>query len=273
MNRLAKQLIVAAVFAALTGGVFYGLYAIYSVKPTCTDGIQNQKEEGIDCGPVCGNLCAAAVVPLQVQTSKLLSAGAGSYDFIAKIFNPNGIWGTGRASYDILYQDSAGQTVQKESGSFYITPNQTRYLVRTAVQPAGNPSQASLVIKDVDWLKVNSADTQIDFTLRREQYTDKGEAGADYQAVLFNDSDFDFDRVEVNIILFDESGGIVGVNKTVINTFLSKTERFFTAQWPFAISSRTPKAQVSATTNVFENGNFIKRYGTQEEFQKSYQVR
>ena len=84
-----------------------------------------------------------------------------------------------------------------------------------------------------------------------------------------NSSDFDFDKVEVGVILFGDDNQIVAVNRTNIRTFLSRTERGFSVSWPTELPESV-RQDIEVLTNVFENANFIRNYGTQERFQKYY---
>jgi hypothetical protein len=269
MPRAAKQIIIALIYIALWTGVGAAGYDILTPDATCTDGIQNQEEQGVDCGPVCGKLCDPEVQALQVKSVKVLPTGTG-YDLFAEVFNPNLIYGSGQVSYQLVVQDAQGTPLLTENSSLYILPKQTRYLVRVGLRVSGTPASANLSITAVQWQKADFADTAIDFPVRREQYTDNGQAGASFEGVLFNNSDFDFGRVDIAVMLLDQAGEVVAVNPSVINTFVAKTERSFVAQWPFAIPVASPRVNVQATTNVFLNSNFVKTYGSPDKIQKFY---
>lgn len=273
MDRVFKQAIIAMAFVLLIGGVSFGIYQLVRVKPTCTDNIQNQGELGIDCGPVCGNLCAPEILSLQVETTTLLSAGDGKYDAVTRVDNPNISYGSSQVQYALVLQDGTGAELGRYPGSFYIGPGRNRMVVQSLSGVSGEPAQARLVISDVQWQKVNVSETlPVEFSVRREAFTSPNRAGVAhrYEGVLFNDSDFDFARVDIVVLLSDDAGTVVGIGKTNINTFLSKTERYFSIQWSKRISQKIADIRVEALTNLFENENFIKRYGTQEEFQKYY---
>ena len=94
-------------------------------------------------------------------------------------------------------------------------------------------------------------------------------SGGSFEGVVFNDSNYDFDSVDVSIVLFDSSNTIVGVNRTEIRTLLAKTERSYKVTWPSQITN-VARTSVQVSTNLFENSNFIKSYGTQERFQEFY---
>ena len=76
--------------------------------------------------------------------------------------------------------------------------------------------------------------------------------------------------MSVDVILRNSKNEIIAVNTTEIRTFKARTERSFTSQWPFPIAGgQVAKNEVIPSTNLFENSNFIKRYGSGiEQFQQ-----
>lgn len=259
-GRIQKQLIIGIVFILILGGIGYGVYSGFVTKPVCTDGIQNGKEEDLDCGILaCDKACEPAIVPIDIISSQLIKVGPGDYDFVAQVFNPNTSYGSSRVEYSI----------GSISGFFYILPGQTKWLVLMGLKISENISNMKLVINNAQWEKLDVPDNTVNFILKKKDYhpTTKG---TEMEAILYNDSNFDFDKIDVGVILFDEMNSIVGVGKTDIRTFVSKSERGFTVAWPFALSGNVARQDVEALTNLFENSNFIKSYGSQERFQKFY---
>lgn len=268
-ERIIKRITIGLIFVVILSGVGYGLYSFTHAQATCFDNKQNQDEEGIDCGAVCGNSCSPQIVPLEIISNELVEVDDG-YDFVAKIRNPNTFVGGANVSYDIIMKDSEGTDLEPIRGTFYILPVQTKYIIKSPLVVSGVPVSATMVIKDITWHMVNASDLQIDFPLIREQHGAASAPGVKYQVegTISNISDFDFDRVDVSVLLLDSQGVVRAVTTTVINTFLTRSERYFKVTWPTEVQGEGLVPQVQATTNVFNNSNFIKRYGTQEEFQR-----
>lgn len=254
-GRVQKQLIIGLIFVLILSGIGYGIYSGLVTKTSCTDGIQNGKEEGLDCGTLaCGVVCQEPIQPLEVLIEKVIEVRSGDYDFVAQISNPNTQYGASRIEYSIPEFN--------RSGSSYILPGQTKYLVITSLKSGQPRVNAKLSINSVEWEKLNMPENEVNFEMVRS-------GQSLFEGVLFNNSNYDFDTVEVSVILFDELDSIVGVNKTEIKTFLSKTERGFLVQWSLE-QKGISRTHFEISTNLFENSNFIKSYGTQEKFQKFY---
>ncbi len=259
-GRFSKQLIIGLVFVLILGGIGYGIYAGLATKATCTDGIQNGKEEGVDCGTIaCGKACEPAIMPINITSSQFFKVSPGDYDFVAQLSNPNVFYGASRLEY------SLGSI----SGSSYILPGQTKWLVLTALKIPNEVNGIQLVIKNAQWEKLDMPNNTVSFVLRRNDYHPV-QKGTELDTVLYNDSNFDFDKIDVAVILFDDTGSVVGVNNTNIRTFVSKSERGFSVVWPFVLPRPAVRQDVEVSTNLFENSNFIKSYGSPEKFQKFY---
>lgn len=267
-KRTQKQLIIGLIFVLIIGGISYGITDyFFLVERTCFDGVQNGLEEGVDCGTLaCGVACEPAIMPLNVISQKLIEVRPGDYDFVAQINNPNSSFGASRSKYILSFSGA----VLDRSGIFYILPGQTRFVIIPGIRNDDVLIGASIDITEVGWEKIETFEN-INFPIQRKSYTvvDRNGIFSELEAVVLNNSDFDFDKVEVGVILFNDKNEIVAVNRTDIRTFLSRTERSFKVTWPTELPVAV-RQDVEVLTNVFENSNFIKRYGTQERFQKYY---
>lgn len=264
-KRTQKQLVIGLIFVLLLGAIGYGFVdKLFLIEATCFDKIQNGKEEGLDCGTLaCGIVCQEPVKLLQVSKEKLFRIGVGDYDFVAKIVNPNVSYGSSRVTYSVAL---AGLGTRQ--GITYLLPGQTKYLVLTSLRTDSEVNSAGLKINSVQWEKLDMPSGEVNLTNRRGDFLNSVSGGS-FEGVVFNDSNYDFDSVEVSVILFDSSDSIVGVNRTEIRTLLAKTERSYKVAWPSQITN-VDRTNVQVSTNLFESSNFIKSYGTQERFQEFY---
>ncbi|OGN10124.1 MAG: hypothetical protein A3C64_00435 [Candidatus Yanofskybacteria bacterium RIFCSPHIGHO2_02_FULL_41_12] len=269
--RLQKQLIVGLVFVLIFLLLGYGVFVWVRVEPTCFDNIKNGKEDGLDCGLLaCGKTCEPAILPLEIKSSQYLQTGIGDYDFVAKVYNANTIYGASSFDYSLSFTDANGVELMKSNGSSYILPGQTKFLTAVSLKINGEAANVSMTINSVQWSKIQPFDSVVNFMIRRQTFSPNVNGNSRFDATLYNSSNFDFDKVDVSVVLLDEAENITGVGKTDIRTFLSGTERGFQIQWPYSADSTVANVAIEASTNVFENSNFIKNYGTQEKFQKFY---
>jgi len=273
--RVLRRFIIAVIFLAVFFLFGYGTRQLTQPTPTCIDGVKNGEEEGVDCGLfACQNYCEPDLDPPQVVSVKILKTGdnlpgQGDYDFVAEINNPNKEFGASEVVYELTLFNGDEKELLKKAGTFYILPDQTKYLVLTFLTTERNVSRVDLGIKSAKWQRLDSLEG-MNLIVRRERYlvSPNGQSST-LDAVIFNDSDFEFETVDIDVILRDSADKIIAVNRSEIRTFLARTERNFRVTWPFPIGSRVASMEVRASTNLFENSNFIKNYGSEvEKFQE-----
>lgn len=269
MNRFVKQLLFGIVFLIIVGVPAWFVYRVLSPAASCTDGIRNGAEEGIDCGvAACGVACAPAVEPLETTAPLIIQTAPTNYDVLAHIENPNNIYGASRVDYTLTVTDASGKELATRRGTTYVNPLQPRYLLFPLLGLAGVPASAQLQFAptDVEWgtLAVQAAN-DVQFIVQGDVLT-AASGIVQYEAVVINRSTFTFDAVDVTVLVYDDAGAIVGANTTVLRTMTPGERRGFVLTWPFAIPGAV-RAQSVVTTNVFTNTNFIKTYGSQEKFQ------
>lgn len=269
MNRLAKQIIIAGIFLAIVAVPAWFLYRAIFPAATCSDGIQNNDEEGVDCGVIaCGIACPPAILPLQQRPPIIIQTGPSSADILVHLENPNTLYGVSRVDYTLAVSDASGNSLATRQGFTYVDPMQPRYLVFPLTGLSGIPATAELQFTpaNVQWgaFSVETA-ADVQFAVHNDMLTSDVQSER-YEGVVTNRSSFDFDVVDVVILLHNASGDIVGVNSTVLHTLKAGEQRAFVATWPFTVPGAA-QAEVIVTTNLFANSNFIKTYGSQERFQ------
>lgn len=271
MGRVLKQVFIGSVFILIAASASYLIYRAYiRTQPTCADGIQNGEEEGIDCGTLaCGFACQQEIAPIQIGAGQFFKTPVNDYDFIIEVVNPNSGHGSGGIVFDLIASMTDGSELILKRDSFYILPGQTKHIIIPSIEGEGEISSVEMVIKNAEWQKLDNPGAA-DFSLIREDFKRLNNQTGEYNGVIFNNSDFDFDKVDIAVMAFSEKGEIVGLNSTNMRTFLSKTERSFKVEWPFAFQDQPARFEVEIGTNVFDNSNFIKTYGDQEKFQKFY---
>lgn len=273
MSRFFKQFLFGIIFLVIFGGVGFWIYLIARPAVTCFDKIQNQSEEGIDCGQVCGKVCLSSLKPIEVRNSYLFNVkeedGQFDYDALFKVSNLNTEFGSGWVNYELTLLDSQNQTLLKKPGRFYILPGQTKYIYEPILKTKSLAIRVELKTSVANWEKLTgvfSKDAR--FVAKSKDYVINDRPGifSRVNGVMFNASDFDFDRVDVVAVLFKNNEPI-GAGRTDLRTIPAKSDRFFEISWISPME--TPdRVEVEAHTNVFQNSNFLRKYGTPERFQQ-----
>ncbi|PID83674.1 hypothetical protein CSB11_00135 [Candidatus Campbellbacteria bacterium] len=113
--------------------IIIALIAIYYINkftnkpPTCFDGLQNGKEEGVDCGGDCQYVCLNKVVPINGLWAKSFDVGNGFSNTVAYIENPNYDYEV-KASYKIKNIDEEGVVLNDVTRDIVLKPGEKKMI-------------------------------------------------------------------------------------------------------------------------------------------------
>lgn len=278
-GRILRKLFFGGVFLFLIAGFSYYTYqAYFPALPACNDNIQNQDETGVDCGGMCSNECPpppppADTKPIEVVWAKVFYSDIGAYDLAAKINNSNLYWGVIEFKYDFIARDGNGAVVIERSGTSYLLPESYDYIIIPSVKSDKNPVSAELnIIKEGQkWASVSSVYNNLSLALpfSEKVYAAKDENGfPEASAKLKNATTYDFDKIDIKVVLYDENSEPVAVNVSDQRTMLSGEERVFRLFWIAAPQKEVFSQDFKATTNIFDSQNFMTRFGTGDKIRE-----
>ena len=267
-HRVKKRIIILTGFVLIAGLFGFLIYFIVHNPANCFDNIQNQDEAGVDCGGACEKQCELKPEDIKVIFTKVIPTLPQKYNMILKLSNPNAAYGVKSADYVIKFFNES-QLIADYNGSFYILPNDTKTVVLNALDMELEPDNVSVAIENIDWIKLQNYQTAPQIVVKNQFYHKlvNQTAFSEIKGVAVNRSDFDFDKIDVNILLFDSNKEIIDGTFTEVRTLFSGEEREFIANWFYPIQNPA-SVEIEADTNVFESDNFMKRYGSPEKFQE-----
>jgi len=213
MNRTVKQFLYGILFLAAIALVALGVYRIWFHKtPTCFDNIQNGSEIGVDCGGSCVP-CAIKNLKLDVsETPRVFPATASQSILFAKVVNPSNAYAVKSFSYRIQVWSVLGVPITTFTGSSYIAPGGTRYLVfPNLASAAANVEQpiAPLEVSDVVWI---SAETFTNYDLQVSDVTTAlAASGGEVDGKVANKSPSNI-PLRLTALLFDAKGGLISAS-------------------------------------------------------------
>lgn len=189
------------------------------------------------------------------------------YDVVSTIRNTNAEWGVPLLKYKYTFRDDAGAVVGERERTSYILPQQERYVVEIDVETVTTAASVDLAIEILEAEKLEQfINPQAQFTQKNVKYFVGGDKSR-VDGVLVNESPFSFDKVDVFIILYNQSNEVVGVNYTNIDDFLAGSERYFSVLWPEIISNENLRVELEPNVNAYEDGSFMDVYGTGDKLE------
>ncbi len=249
MLRILKQLLYGFFFLAVFYGIGFGAYRIF-VKPvpSCVDHIQNQGEEGIDCGPTCGSFCLPKdLKEIEVVGPVMLfHPRADRVAVLAKIQNPNGDLGVTALPYHITFFNDAGAILRTIRGESFIAPREIKYVTEfpegTGLELA---SRAEIKFGEHAWVRGSDAPH---FAVSVQRYGPRVEGKEIIvEGKVKNDDTIAASSVTVLVFFYGELGQIAGVSKSVLFNVAPGEARAFTVNYPLFPNANPSRVEVFAT--------------------------
>lgn len=267
LRQTKKQLVIAIIFFLILSGLVFLIYWFSQPGPSCFDGFQNQGEEGIDCGGPCLPCEMAALKNIEVLWTEVIKTKDNFYDVGAQIKNPNQNYGAGELPYSFKFYDVNNNFITEQQGLTYILPNQTKYLIETKIESTYQIVKTELSFGQIQWQKLRDYQPP-QLMIRQKEYhlLEKQPGFSQASGIVVNKSNFDFERVDIDCLLFNSVHQLLGLNTTEIWTLLAGQERHFVATWFEPIGGQAVSVEMEAETNVFDSSNYMKRYGMPEKF-------
>lgn len=237
---------------------------IFYSPATCFDDKKNQEEEGVDCGGPC-SACQEELSAPKVLWSKSFLVEGDLYDLAAEIENRNINYGSGILPFVFKVYDSKNNLILEKSGKSYIMPRERKYIIE-AVSLSSAPAKITINFGDIGWKKLKEEfETAEEIKLPIFQKTletgDKNGYATLAQGTVYNQTRFDLDTIDINIVIYDSKGNPVGANKTRTSTVRSGEGRSFEVGWPKSLPGIGDlRAEMSAHTNIFADDNFIRSF-------------
>lgn len=264
LRRRKRKLFAGAIYLLLFALFGWLMYVIIRPDPTCFDGKQNQNEEGVDCGGVCG-ACAAALPELEnmeIQESAIVYGGPGHYDVLAKLYNPNFEYGARSFAYTFTIKDESGSVLAERNGYGFILPRENKYIIETQLASEALPKKISFEVKDVQWYKLEDYKEKPTISIRNQQYNQvsSGPFFSEAKGLLINESPYDFQSVIIKVVLRDQENKPIALNSTEMRTVVSGERRDFRLVWPTAFPSEFGSMEAEAEADVYRSENFTRQY-------------
>jgi hypothetical protein len=270
-RRTNKRLIIASIFFSVLTGTGFLIYYSSQPAPSCFDNIQNQEEEDIDCGGPCPPCELVYIKDIDVLWAKAITSQDNFYDLAAQIKNPNPNYGSGQAPYQFELYDSQDNLISQLTGSTFILPNQTKYLLQTKTESNQPIKRVKLSFGQIDWQKKEDYQPPQLFIQQKEyRLLPSQELGfSQARGILINKTSFDFDKIDIDVLLFDAGHRLLATNQTEIRSLTAGQERDFVVTWFREITGQVNFVEVEAETNIFDPSNYLPPEKKEpEEFQQ-----
>ena len=240
-------------------GIFGGVsYWRFSPEPTCFDNVKNQDELNTDCGGVCGPCELKNPKDIFILWARAVPVSKDVFDVAAFVRNTNEVLASPSLEYRFTLSDSEG-VIAERFGKTYLYPQERTYVVEANVPVSRTPTRVEFSIIKSNWTVYRESPPNV--VVHGRKYFLEQETASTSRSVitaeLFNDSTFDFRTVDVHFLLFDADENLIGLNKTILERFLTRTTREARTVWPGVVAGTVTSVIIEPRINVFTPTWFI----------------
>lgn len=223
--------IVGVVIAFFTIVVVFPYMITHREVPSCTDGKQNQGEEGLDCGGPCAVLCHGKAKDLNILWTKVFPIRTGEYDVASYIENPNFEVGIQHFTYTTQLYDATNEVIATRDAEGFARPSE-RFVLFSGGMLTGEKIAKSGSIQihpDFDWVKTTKSATLFSIT-------DKQLIGADQKpkltAIIHDLTPETYRDIDVAAVIYDSKNNPIGVSNTRVEKIEPGSTENIIFTWP-----------------------------------------
>ncbi len=219
---------VLLVLTILVGVVFWKV--IYKA-PTCSDGVKNGEEKGIDCGGACQKICTSDTVAPIVLWSKVFNVSGDIYTTVAYIENPNINSKNPKATYEFKLYDENNKLITIISGQTSIPKNKKFAVFENQISlKASRPKSADFhFVSFSSWEKDTEKEPDINLTYSTLL---KATTTPLITGKITNNSTVSLDQIELAVLVLDAKENVVAASRSFVDNLYKKTSQEFVFTWP-----------------------------------------
>src|SRR3989344_217156 len=232
-RQLITFLILGAIVVAFIAII---LIATFYKSPTCTDGVRNQNEQGVDCGGSCPLLCSADVEPPTVLFTKAIPSGVGRLDVVALVENKNATAAAKNVPYTITIYNFGQSLIQRVSGTLDLPPAGSVPFFVPNIASGKQTVETSFLSIDGSAVKWYALPGDPRLLPGVSNIVLAGSTGSPRVTATLSNSDVaSMENIRVVAIIRDASGNTIGASATLIRTIpaLERVTATFTWNAPF----------------------------------------
>lgn len=225
----------------------------FQTPPTCTDGIQNGKEEGIDCGGNCPLYCPALAQDLSVVWSRVFRVVPGRYNAVAMVENQNTATALASISYEFRLYDDNNVFVGRRTGETFIAPNTEMAIFEAGIETGDRvPVRSEFsFISTPTWLQIpqmarEGIPVSTSNIVLQDPFTNPR-----LKATVKNNSRFDLFNFEVSAILYNQASNVIAASQTVVDNLASGESREVYFTWQDNFSEDPVRIEIVPQIDVF----------------------
>ena len=221
--------------------------------PSCTDGVQNGNEAGIDCGVSCPKACSFEVDQISVLWVRTFEVIPGRYNAVAYLENHNRNAAINKIKYKFRFADGNNIYIGKREGETFVPPSGKFAIFEPGIGVGNSiPIYANFEFTEtpvwntvpedkLNQLKISTSDIKLE----------NQDISPHLSATIKNDSLFTVPKVSVVAIMYDEKGNAVSASRTYLDVLTAGQSANIDFTWPKPIPENIVAKEIIPMYNIF----------------------
>ncbi len=231
---ITRQIVFA--FGALVVAVALGVggyFAFFYRAPSCTDGVQNGDEVGVDCDGSCVQLCVQP--PITPLWARSVRVAPGVYHAVALIKNPN-TEAAGVVPYTVSLFDMSNILIATREGEFNLLPGESAPLFEANVITGERTPTRTFVDVGMGTFEKRKREASKVRVLSFDVVPEERQV----TALVENQTLFPVQDISVTALIFDANDVLAYASQTTVDVLAPRERKQITFTWqePLTVTGR-----------------------------------
>lgn len=229
-----KQRQLVLILIPLIPAVFIAGYLTYNhiTSATCSDGILNQGELGIDCEGPCANICSSRIVRPEISGVGAYPTLPGTYNLGAVIENQNSDLGINDFPVTLIVYDAENNELYRQEVLHDVRPATKSLIFEGPVRISETPDRVVAMVNfdSANWSRFTDMTDLVVEDMQIQNPDNEPKAFA----TIINQTRESIKNLPVGVIVKNEDGEIVSISNSVLDINpRSESQAVFTWPAPF----------------------------------------
>lgn len=216
--------------AALILAAAFAVWALLPERSSCSNGVQDGAERGVDCGGSCRLLCRGEARDPIVHFARAVPVSESVWGAVAYVENKNENAGASKTPYLFKLYDAENLLLYERRGEAYIPPGKVFAVFEGRMQTGSRvPTRAVFSFTAPPRFEVAAPEPVL--PIRNHRFS-ADEAGARLEARIANPTLSLIGEIDAAALLFDPSGNLFAASAATIRRLAPRGAAALVFTWP-----------------------------------------
>lgn len=237
-------------FTYLLATIFFGLFTliiiiflIFYQKPNCSDGKKNSDEIGVDCGGSCVEVCMENAIPVRENWVRAFEIKDGLYSLAVFLENLNNNFYVESASYKFKVYDTDNILISEIRGESYVPAGKSFAIFEGGVN-VGSRKPSRVTFEWQGGFLWKRIEEKVGEVIIKDISRESGSSGSKVIVEVENPWLYSVNNLAGFVLVYNRSGNVIAVSKTIIDTIPGNSRADMTFSWPTAFNEEVGKVEV-----------------------------